>query len=27
MVEAWNNVDLMAMLQPIGAVQTLVPLD
>ena len=26
-VEAWNNVDLMSMLQPIGAVQALVPLD
>jgi steroid delta-isomerase-like uncharacterized protein len=26
-VEAWNNVDMMAMLQPIGAVQALVPLD
>jgi steroid delta-isomerase-like uncharacterized protein len=26
-VEAWNNVDMMSMLQPIGAIQTLVSLD
>ena len=26
-VEAWNNVDMVSVLQPIGAIQTLVPLD